>query len=154
MKEKKVCLLLMGCCVIFALGCPSKKDEAGRKNISGVVTLDGTPLQEGNIQFSPLDTQAPQGAGVIGGTTTVKDGKYELKRDLGLYAGTYQVSITHTVIIDLKTNLPAEDPSQYYETPGAYRLEHTIPDKYNTKTTLEITVGEEKNQTHDFALTK
>jgi len=153
MKQNALYLLFIGCCIVWTTGCPAKVDEEGRKNISGTVTLDGTPIGRGNIQFAPQDTQAPQGAVGTGGSTEIVAGKYSLKRDLGLFSGTYKVKITSVVVTDPKTG-QAPDPVQYNGSPESFKHEQIVPDKYNTITTLEITVGEDKNQTHDFTLTK
>ena len=152
--QKTLCFLLVFCCcIILATGCPSKVDEEGRKNISGTVTLDGTPLERGSIQFSPQVTQTLPGAVGTGGTAEILAGNFALRKDLGLFAGTYKVRITSVVVTDPKTGLPP-DPVLYSGAPESFKHEQIIPNKYNTKTTLEITVGEEKNQTHNFELTK
>ena len=153
MKHKLAFLLLFCVCLILGTGC-KKLDEEGRKNISGTITLDGVALEGGTIKFAPLDTQAPDGAGVTGGTAVIQDGKYELTRDMGLYAGTYKVRIEHIVIIDPKTGEPLEDMSRFKDNPDAFKADHRVPEKYNKKTELTLTVGEGKSQTHDFTLTK
>ena len=153
MKQKYTFLLLF-CCLVLLGGC-SKSDEEGRKNITGTVTLDGVKLEKGTIQITPIETKAPPGAGATGGTVDIKDGKYELKKNLGLFAGTYSVRISNKIIVNARTGEPLEDMSLYMESgPGTYKPQDLLPAKYNTKTELTITVGEDKNQTHDFALTK
>ena len=153
MMNKTLTCLLLCCCAVLVAGC-TNPDEVGRKNITGTVTLDGVPLEKGTIEFAPVDTKAPANASVVGGNVSIKEGKYELKRDMGLYAGTYKVRITHSIFVEIKTGKPLEDPLLFDEDPYAYKAESLIPEKYNTKTELEITVGEDKDQTHDFALTK
>ena len=153
MKQKIFYLLLFYCCVLLATGCPPKVDEEGKKNVSGTVTFDGNPVKIGSLQFTPIDTKPREGAIPIGGTANIKNGKYELKRDLGLYPGTYRIRINAPFFFDPKTgNEVSEEEAR--TRPDDFQGKELIPDKYNTKTTLEITVGEEKNQTHHFELTK
>lgn len=148
----KLFALLFACgLAFFATGCFDKVDEEGRKNISGTVTLDDVSIERGNIQFSPKETQAPAGAGIVGGSTEIINGKYELKKDLGLFVGTYTVRITSMKVTDPKTG-EAPDPAKYNASPESFKHEQLIPEQYNSKTTLELIVGDEKNQTHDFTL--
>ena len=156
MKQNFISLLLFCCCLVFVTGC-NRLDEAGRKNISGTVTLEGANLEGAIIQFSPLETQAPEGAGVIGGSRMLdSEGKYQLLKDMGLYAGTYKVRISLIHVFDKTTGkqLIGDELAPYKENPGNYKVVYVVPEKYNTKSELVVTVGEEKNQTHNFELTK
>lgn len=84
-----LCLVLLGC------------GEA-RVVVSGTVTVDGKPVDEGSINFSPLDGQGPSTGGKI------ENGKYELKGDAAATPGKKRVSITGA----LKTGrrIPAGQP--------------------------------------------
>jgi hypothetical protein len=66
-------------------------DPLGRHAISGTVTVDGKPLEKGNIGFQPTEGQATsEGAMVVAG-------KYNIPRDSGLVPGKYRVSINAPV---------------------------------------------------------
>ena len=64
----------------------------GRQAVGGKVTLDGAPLDNGTISFSP-----ESGAGVSSGTV-VKDGRYSIDAAKGLPPGKYLVRINATVL--------------------------------------------------------
>jgi hypothetical protein len=70
---------------ILFLGCGA--DPLGRQPVSGLVTLDGSPLENGTVSFHPVDNAATASAGAI-----VK-GQFALDRERGLAAGKYRVTI-------------------------------------------------------------
>lgn len=144
--------VLSGLILLLVLpGCRQAVDEEGRKNISGVITLDGQPVSEGNIRIVPVETQKRSGASLVGADKSFTDGKYSLLRDAGLFAGTYKVFISSSKYVDAKTGEDATDV-QYTADPDKYKSLELIPQKYNKKSELTITVGEDKNQTFDFNL--
>lgn len=143
------CFFLILSLFIF-VGC-SKIDEKGRSNITGLVRFNGDLLSEGDILFAPIDTKAPPEAGIIGGNTTITNGKYSLNRDLGLFEGTYSVRISSLKLLDPKTGLPPS-PEKLEANPDAFFHENLIPKKYNDQSELTIHVVGEKNQTFDFDL--
>jgi hypothetical protein len=57
-------------CAALVIGCSSKKSDAGAR-LEGVVTLDGNPITEGNLQFIPPQSNK-QGPVVV----SIKDGRY------------------------------------------------------------------------------
>jgi hypothetical protein len=60
----------------------------GRMEVTGSVTLEGQPLKDGLIMFSPLDQQdTPSGASIV-------NGKYDIPRQNGLKPGKYLVRLT------------------------------------------------------------
>ena len=59
----------------------------GKMAIKGEVTFKGQPLKDGTITFYPVSTETQAG-------TAISDGKYEIKRELGLVPGKYRVSIS------------------------------------------------------------
>jgi hypothetical protein len=74
-----------------------------REALSGTVTIDGQPLPEGMIGFTPILEKTPaDSAGqsredkpvMAGSATEIRDGKYEIPRDKGLVPGNYRVSIS------------------------------------------------------------
>ena len=68
-------------------------------NVTGVVTLDGTPIGPGVATFAPVDSKENPAIGAI-----QPDGSYFLKtsQERGLRPGTYQVALQiHEVPTDL-----------------------------------------------------
>lgn len=66
-------------------------DPLGRHAISGTVSVDGAPLDKGNIAFTPLEKSSTSSGTVIEG------GKYSIKQDKGLPVGKYRVTINAPV---------------------------------------------------------
>jgi len=113
------CLLL--CMLLAALaGCGGKP-----ATVSGVVTLDGKPLERGSVGFTPV-AGGMRAAGVIDG-----DGSYTLStnRDAGLEIGEYAV----TVVSREPGPENAEGPPMPgpYITPQHYGVESTSGLKFN-----------------------
>jgi hypothetical protein len=65
-------------------------DTAGRQAISGMVNVDGAPVEKGNISFQPVDKGLPGGGKISGG-------KYSIARKDGVPAGKYRVTINAPV---------------------------------------------------------
>src|SRR5436305_1981056 len=73
--------------VAFAsTGCGSHGNRAA---VSGEVQLDGKPLMQGAIKFSPL----PGVAGEVTGTQ-IKDGRYHVPQAIGPSPGWHSVEVT------------------------------------------------------------
>jgi hypothetical protein len=70
---------------ILFLGCGA--DPLGRQPVSGMVTLDGSPVENGTVSFHPVDNTATASAGAI------EKGQFALDRERGLAAGKYRVTI-------------------------------------------------------------
>jgi len=58
-------------------------------SVTGTVSYENEPIQEGTIRFFPLDQAASHGAG-----SGIVDGRYEIAAGKGLFAGEYTVAIT------------------------------------------------------------
>ncbi|WP_425617332.1 hypothetical protein NA78x_001006 [Anatilimnocola sp. NA78] len=90
--------------------------------VSGSVTFDGQPLQEGYIAFVPeLSGQ--------GGGSNIVNGNYTIKAP----AGKYKVEVTASKL----TPLP---PGQTGMDGAREEMKQFIPDRYNTKTELKAEV--------------
>ena len=111
----------------LSVGCGGggASDQPDLGNVSGVVTMDGQPLANVTISFSPS-----QGRPSIGKTDAA--GKYELG-----YLGDTKGAVigAHTVSI----STPQEAP-----TPPGTTYKDPVPAKYNAKTTLkeEVKAGD------------
>lgn len=79
-------LFLTSCLLFATVGCGSD-DGLGRRAVSGSVTLDGSPLEDGSIAFQPVEkSKTPSGA-------LISKGKYSIAREQGLPPGKYRVEI-------------------------------------------------------------
>lgn len=126
------------CCVMLSsiLGCG---DPNGRQPISGVVTFQGKPLDQGVIEFSSSATKT--GAPIINGTYTVPT-------DSGLEPGVYKVFISAgdgRTPVDSPDGIPGP-------TGGNIVSKEKIPAEYNTKSKQEVTISSSKSNKFDFAI--
>ena len=117
-----VVIIVVGACLLPLIGCgsPDKARLPNRDTVSGTVTLDGQPVENGSITFFS-EEDAARG---IQASASIKDGKYEILVTQGLK----KVKISQTV-----------------ETRPDVR-ENVIPAKYNSKTELDADVSEENRQ--------
>ena len=77
---------LVLCVLAAAAGCGGG-DSSGRHAVSGTVTVDGAPVQQGNINFQPVE-QSTTSAGAV-----INNGTYSVPQEGGLLPGTYRVEI-------------------------------------------------------------
>jgi hypothetical protein len=77
-----VCSLALGLAGL-AMSCGS--DPLGRQPVRGVVKVNGTPLEQGDISFQPLEGQ-PTASGA-----PIRAGEYSIPREQGLAPGKYRV---------------------------------------------------------------
>jgi hypothetical protein len=123
---RTACMILLGLCL--GVGCDSSGIK--RHTVSGKVTLDDTPVAEGNILFLPADTDSGADAGRIDG------GHYTCQ----VTPGPKRVRITADRLIAGKVDPTGIPPHEQY-----------IPSRYNKATTLKADV--ERTQELDFKLT-
>jgi hypothetical protein len=117
--------------LLAAVGCSGKYGS-----VTGKVTLDGQPLAGATVQFQPVQPGSPS-FGV-----TDSSGNYELvySRDIeGAEVGEHVVSITTAQSAD-----PDAEPPQP-------EVPEKVPEKYNVKSELKVTV-ERGGGTHNFDL--
>jgi hypothetical protein len=120
-------LVLASVCFVCVLsGCGS--DPLGRHAISGSVTLDGAPVDNGSITFQPTE-QATTSSGAM-----IKGGKYSIARDQGLPVGKYRVAISAPKPGTGGDVPPGEMPG---ETPPAVEM---IPPEWNVNSNQTIEV--------------
>ena len=82
------CLTLFGCSLVVffsAGGCGG--DDVERVAISGTVTVSGSPVAAGTLNFVPVEKGPACGC-------AVKDGKYEFSQERGPSPGEYKVRLT------------------------------------------------------------
>lgn len=111
---------------VFAMsGCDSGQTRA---SVSGIVTFDGQPLDNGTITFEPVDRTTGQAGGA-----SIEAGKFDLPAERGLAPGEYKVSISANVGGGPENgSAPPGEPARVPKQP--------IPAKYNTATTLTRSV--------------
>ena len=128
---KQILVGLMLCLAVA--GCSS--DESGA-TISGTVTVDDQPAQEGYVTFVPVDGMSQREAGPI------VNGKYTATN---VPVGPAKVEINVPKVTGT-TRLYAEDPN------SAVPIEtESLPPKYNYETELQYDV-QPGEQTKDFTL--
>jgi hypothetical protein len=133
-------LLLLLLMVLPACG---PGNPLGRRAIDGRVTLDGSSLGSGHIQF------IPQESGGVSSGTIIAQGGYKLETLKGLPPGKYYVQIFSP------QDAPAmgTDAAQQSGPPGALKLGvELLPAKYNAATTLTVEVAPSRSTTFDFDL--
>ena len=118
----EMCCWLAGLLGLVLAGCGGD----GRVSVTGTVSYDGRPVEQGTISFVPLDpSQAPEGGGIV-------DGRFALS----VPPGKKQVQITGS------RPLPAD---QQDSESGGPLYEDYIPPRFNTESTLtaEVKAGEQ-----------
>jgi len=136
------CGILPAALAVIFVGCSEDSDGLPRQAISGTVTLEGQPLQDGSIQFLPTSQRE-----VLSGGAVVADGRFSISRREGLTPGDYRVVIT---------SAPSETSVRPTEAPGLAPepAKERIPEKYNRKSTLTAKVEDDGPNTFEFRLTK
>lgn len=124
-------ILLTACCLVGCGGGPETLE------ISGTVSLKGKSLDQGTIQFIPLDESGSPSGGII------QDGKYHLEGRQGLRPGKYRV-----VISSGDPNQPdPEGPPGESGPPAKER----IPSRYNVASEKNpVTVEVKEGQKNEF----
>lgn len=80
---------------LLAAGCPGSGDGPKRIAISGKVTREGIPVDDGSIQFIPQGGPTKIGVG-----TQILNGQYSFDGQEGPPAGKYKVQITQAPLRD------------------------------------------------------
>lgn len=137
--QQSIFVLLLAVAAANLTGCGS--DGLERFYLSGHVSYDGQPIDDGEIVFSPVDRETGKAAG-----GPIVNGTYEVERALGPTAGKYKVMIT-------AMRPSGKKSSGEGSTPPTDILEQFIPAAYNEATTLEVDVTDD-NDALDFALDK
>jgi hypothetical protein len=137
--SRKYKLWLTAFALLALWGCGGR--QAGIA-LSGSVTLDGVPVETGQIVFEP------QGSGTMT-ITQISSGTYQLPAERPAQLGKYLIRIT----ADRPTGRirPADPRSQ--EDQATEELEQFIPAKYNSRSELFLELTDQSPDTHDFALT-
>jgi hypothetical protein len=115
------------CLVIFAgllLGCSASGPP--RAAVSGTVKLNGQPVEEGSIQFIPIEGTRGPGVGSI-----IKNGQYQIPQATGVIVGKNRVELRAIK----KTGKKIQDPTK----PQGVLVDQSgqaFPAEYNDDSTL------------------
>ncbi|MBP3960217.1 hypothetical protein J8F10_33740 [Gemmata sp. G18] len=122
--------LLLTCAFLAGCGGPP------RAEVTGTVTLDGVPVENGIIQFYPAGG-AGQSAG--GG---IENGKYKVDASVGEMTVTINASkvVGKHKLFDTK------------ESPEVDTIQELVPPEYNKQSTLKITLKPGVNESVNFEL--
>jgi hypothetical protein len=96
----------------------------GRRTLSGTVTLDGQPLESGDVLFVKSE------GGLVREGAKVKDGTFQVV----LPDGEYKVEVNATKVVG---KIIVHDMGQKAEVDKTVEM---IPERYNTRTTLTASV--------------
>ncbi len=135
-------LLLLG--VVFAAGCGS----GGVVPVSGKVTLDGAPLANATIVFSPIAAPGSIDAGISSTGKTNDKGEYTLQASngrSGAVVGKHRVTV---MVLVVKSGDGDERPR------GGAPLVNIVPRKYSDPSELTFDVLGGGTDKADLPLTK
>ncbi len=133
----------MGCVLVGGLLTGCSDNPAGLAAVTGTVTLDGTPLDQGSIHFESL-----AGGDAVNTGAVIENGQYQVPAKNGLKPGQFKVSISSAAAVETITDPEAAMNAASANKPPANR----IPPQYNSQTTLEATVSESGPNVFDFDL--
>lgn len=117
-------------------GCSSPQN---RHEVTGEVKLKGVPVENGVIQFEPMDGQ-PTGEGA-----SITNGTYMIPADKGLAPGKYRVMIVAGDGMDGSGDASPDSPNA-----GKRLSREKVPPEYNTKSNVVREVTAEGPNTFDF----
>ena len=124
--QGKVSLVLVAAVLSFVAGCGSGlRPIAGSVGVSGTVTFNGQPLEQGMVRFAPESGGKAQPA-----TGQIKNGKFTMLTTAsspGVMVGKYKVSI----ISNKPFAPPALKPGTPPDPKAKFEPESLVPTKYN-----------------------
>jgi len=130
---------LLHCLLLLILsGCAPAANQFSRVSVEGMVTLDGEPLESGNITWLPV-TDGP----VVSGT--ILDGQYQIEQSQGPAAGEYRVEID--AVRPTGNKVPDTVGDKLVD-----EYANQVPDRYNRNSELKVTIKSNGDQQHHFKL--
>jgi hypothetical protein len=121
-------LALCAAAILLAAGCDQPASEG---QVQGSVTLDGKPVDNGIIRFTPLEGQVGTAGGVI---------------ENGRFTSTVPVARHRVEISATKLSGEASAEGRHSISAGDYTATELIPDKYNTNSELTLDVKSGLNE--------
>jgi hypothetical protein len=113
--------------IVLLAGCSDNRTA----EVTGMVTVDGKPVEKGSISFIPED-----GNGVTGGGE-IKNGKYTATK---VSPGTAKVQIRVPIVVGKKKLYDTPD------SPSRDLFEESLPKRFNDKTDLRYDVHPGRNE--------
>ncbi|HLJ95251.1 MAG TPA: hypothetical protein VKU02_18885 [Gemmataceae bacterium] len=135
--------VVLGFAAVLIIGCASNKLAP----VSGKVMLNGKPLAQATVMFSPIGKPGSIEAGEGSAGKTNENGEYSLKTSSGkngALVGTHQVMITA-----LEAQVGDRDTRPRR---GGPPLADKVPSRYNSKTELTFDVPSGGSDKADFEL--
>ena len=129
-------------------GC-SPADGLEEVVISGRVTYQGKPVEEGRIRFVPIKgTKGPANL------ETISEGQYSVTARGGVPVGTHRVEIqAYQPIPGARPYTEDQADGEFDIKPGDLPKRQVLPDRYNRRSTLEVTIEPGSGSvTRDFDL--
>ena len=125
------------------VGCSGDPELVGRNKVQGQITMDGKPIELGDINFGPAE-----GATKPGGGARIIDGKFLMEGRGGLHAGQYRVSFTVRERIDPKTGQRA--PKDFNGDKLDLEVRDLLPKDFNENNVIMFEVVDKKTNTFDY----
>jgi hypothetical protein len=113
--------LLLLFVLVGGVGCPGSSAQG---EVDGTVTLDGTPLKEGDVRFIPADGKSQTASAKI------IDGKFAAQ----VPTGEMRVEISAPKVIGKRKMYNTPD------SPVVDKVKELLPPRYNAKTELRLIV--------------
>jgi len=134
-----ILFLSIAAIIIATVGCNGATSK--RVEVSGQVTFKDNPIEDGTIQFRPIDVNE-----TVPIEVSIVNGEYRFEQDSGVPIGKYRVAIqafqrTGRMVPDL-TSIDRNKPNQEL-------IEHKIPllpEEFNERSTLEIEITGEMTE--------
>lgn len=144
--ERRIPTLSAFVALSLFVGCGG--DPYERIVVTGNVTFDGEPIQDGMIRFIPTtQTPTPPNGGYI------KDGKYKIGTRGGVAVGEYKVVIEAFRGASSTPDQPVSAVDSAGQ-PEELEAGQFLPKKYNEQSELVVTIDSgSEEMTKDFALT-
>jgi len=140
-------LLFLTGLLVNLQSCGRPSDPYERIVVSGVVHVNGKPLEQGRITFVPMEGNSGPVAG-----SDINNGRFQTSREQGPGIGQYRVK----VIGIRKTGrmVPGVEGSGSENDSNAMTAEikQFLPPEYNEKTTLTVEITEASSQDLKFEL--
>ncbi len=138
--------MLLGIAIALA-GCSSApENETPRMAVSGTVTLDGQPLENGVIRFVPqAEVKGPKASVAVNG------GRFEIPAEAGPVAGRHRVEIESTD----HGGIAPDDETALADLAAGKRKPvkpAKIPGIYNIRSTLQRTIQSDFANQFEFPL--
>jgi hypothetical protein len=139
-------LFLLFLSLLIASGCNTNNPQ-GRVALRGEVTLDGKPLEHGEILFSSIAGSTP----AVSTGSPIKNGTFSLPAKQGLIPDqTYSVLFRSIEVI---TDTQEETEEIKNQSGIPYKTRNLIPPKYGTKSKEIVTATKKSPNVFLFKLT-